>query len=238
MQTVCAVPPQPKSVRRSGWVVSVLGSALLAASVTTGCVHRVLSSTPVSADYQPGNVFRPQGSLPPELRRVALLPITVPSHGAELEFGRDTLGPVLRGELARRQKFEIILVTAEQLHRWTGRSAWTAEDKLPNDFFEKIRESVGCDAVLFAHLTTYHPYPPLALGWRLKLVETDEPRVLWAIDEEFDASRPEVGQAARRYFRENAGGTLNPRDPELELLSPMRFGGYVANAVLATLPSR
>jgi hypothetical protein len=67
------------------------------------------------------------------------------------------------------------------------------------DFFEKLKEELGVQAVILPELTQYRPHEPLAVGWRLKLVDADEPRVIWAVDEVFDARVPSVAAAARRF---------------------------------------
>jgi hypothetical protein len=94
------------------------------------------------------------------------------------------------------------------------------------------------DAVLFSRLTQYRAYEPLAVGWRLKLFDTAEPQVLWAVDEVFDARVPEVAAAARRYAQQHPDAGPSVQDAQGVLLSPRRFGRYAASAVVETLPGR
>ena len=181
------------------------------------------------ASYKPDNVHRGTPSLAPYLRRVAVLPLACGSDTVALEAGRDALQPVLEAELIRTKNFEIVKVTPERLRGRTGRTSWTGEEALSANFFVSLREETDCDAVLFCQLTLFRAYAPLAVGWRMRLVDAHTRQTLWAVDEVFDAAEPEVVRGARRFDRETGDGWAI-------LNSPRRFGAYSASAVLATLP--
>src|SRR5262249_26051439 len=119
-----------------------------------------------------------------------------------------------------------------------GRSTWTAEEKLPADFFHKLRSAVDVDAVLVGRLTQYRAYEPLAIGWRLKLIDADGARIVWATDEVFDAQRTDVANAARRYAKAHPASVTPVGDSRRILVSPRRFAQYTANEVVKTLPPR
>jgi hypothetical protein len=157
---------------------------------------------------------------------------------AGMEFGREALWPVLLNELGRVRHFEVVSVTADDLRLMTGRGAWSGEEKLPLDFFEKLKDRLGVDAILFSRLTQYRAYEPLSVGWRLKLMDADEPRILWAVDEVFDARVPEVAAAAVRYDQGHPDASSSLHDSRGVLTSPKRFGRYAASAVVQTLPAR
>ena len=192
-------------------------------------------STP---SYQPSNVYLEEPSLAPNIRRVAVLPMAVLTEDSGMEFGRDALWPVLLNELGRIRQFEVVSVTAEDLRLMTGRTAWGGEEKLPMDFFDKLKEKLGVDAILFSRLTQYRAYEPLSIGWRFKLLDADEPRILWAVDEVFDARVPEVAAAAVRFDQRHPDTSASLHDARGVLASPKRFGRYAASAVMQTLPSR
>src|SRR6185503_19019245 len=157
-------------------------------------------STP---SYAPSNVYREEALLPSYIKRVAVLPLTTLTDESSMEFGRESLGPVLLNELGRSRQFEMVKVPPDELRLLTGRSGWSGEEKLPIDFFEKLKDKLGVDAILFCRLTQYQAYEPLAVGWRLKLLDAEVPRILWAVDEVFDARVAQVAAAARRYAREH-----------------------------------
>ena len=166
------------------------------------------SSSPYFSDlntpsYAPSNVYRNEALLPSYVKRVAVLPLTTLTDEASMDFARDSLWPVLLNELGRSRQFELVTVPPEELRLLTGRSGWSGEEKLPVGFFEKLKDKLGVDAILFCRLTQYRAYEPLAVGWRLKLLDAEIPRILWAVDEVFDARVAEVAAAARRYAREH-----------------------------------
>jgi len=188
--------------------------------------------------YQPRNVYRHAVELPGELRRLAVLPLTAADPGSIGEAGRESLEPILRAELGKTRIFELVLVSPEQLQKWTGRPQWTAEEPLPPDFGDRLREAFGCDGVLFSQLTVYRPYGPLAVGWNLKLVDARQPRIWWSADEVFDAGDPPVANSARRYYHRHVLEKSALAESRSILESPRRFAQYTVDALLATLPLR
>jgi hypothetical protein len=172
-----------------------------------------------------------------ELKRVAVLPLTSDERHPDSAAGEQTLEPVLHSELLRSRRFEIVSVSPQDLRRWTGRKRWEVEEKLPPGFFEKLRAELGCNAVLFCRLSRFHAYPPLAVGWKLTLVDAHQLQTLWSIDEVFDAGEPAVANSARRYQREHERSEPQGNSGMI-LTSPRRFGQYTAWAALSTLPQR
>jgi hypothetical protein len=188
--------------------------------------------------YKPTNVSQPQAGLPESIRRVAVLPIPRSRTDANQASGADSLEPLLISELNKRNTFEVTPVSPEQLRALTGGSDWTADDRLPADFFERLRQATGCDAVLFVSLTTFRAYPPLQAGWKARLVDCQQHLTWWAVDEVFDAGSDAVAAAAGAF----AKSQLNSPDAALDgaaiLRSPRRFGQYTAYAIVSTLPRR
>ena len=183
----------------------------------------------------PSNVYRAVAQLPPQVHRIAVLPVTVAATDLATEDGRDALEPVLYEELQKRAVADVVVVTREELWNLTGKREWTAAEALPDDFFERLHQATGCDAVAFCHLTQFRAYPPLEVGWKLQLVDVQK-RVLWAVDEVFDGGNPVVAAAARRYGSQRF--QASPDAPGTVLLSPRQFGQYAAAMVLETIPSR
>lgn len=211
---------------------------LLLFTLFAGCSTPALDDAVIGADYTPENVYRASPRLDPAVRHVAVLPLTTESRIADGDKGIASMEPVLHAQLARQNKFELTMVTPEQLREWTGRSHWTAEEELPANFFEVLRQKLHCDAVLFSRLTQYQPYPPMALGWRLKLIDSESCQALWAVDEVFDARDKAVANSARRYQQSSQVLSAVPPDSKVILTSPGRFAGYSVEAALRTLPTR
>ena len=212
--------------------------ATLVAVLVTGCKLLPIDRRTFVTPYQPTNVSRPQGPLPESIRRVALLPIPRNRADANQTDGADSLEPLFLAELNKRKAFDVIPVSPEQLRPLIGGNTWAAEDRLPADFLDRLRQATGCDAVIFLSLTTYRAYPPLQAGWKARLVDCQQHLTWWAVDEVFDAGNDPVAAAAIAF----AKSELNPPDSALEgtsvLRSPRRFGQYTACAIIQTLPRR
>ncbi len=240
-----------------------LGSAALAALgllvglLGTGCATEGFSAKALSAklpfdnpfsdntpdrvtgpSYRPTNVHVHPSDRLAQVRRVVLLPMTLSDDASSSAAGRDTLQPLLSSELGKTKHFEVIQLTSAQLKQWTGRAEWTTEDPIPPDALGRLREETASDAVLFARLTQFRAYKPLAVGWSLKLVSLTDARILWAVDEVFDAGEPTVVNAARRYYLEHHVDESALGDSRAMLNSPRRFGRYAAHATFASLPPR
>lgn len=216
------------------WLGPVCGVFLL-----TGCAgqfqHAFLAASP---QYRPENIYQGGESLPLSMKRVAVLPLVVTAPGPQAEGATASLEPLVLTELGKAGRFEVLPLSAASVEEWTGRRAWTTADELPEGFFDRVRQGTGADGVLFLQVTQFRAYPPLAVGWRLQLVDLDGPRVWWAVDEVFDASELKVANSARRYYLDHAGKPLELTDAGEILYSPRRFGAYTASAVVASCPPR
>ncbi len=209
-----------------------------AAFLLCGCTAMVLREHVVEGTYQPTNIYRKQAVLPSQIRRVAVLPIAVVGSESVLEAGADALQPVLNSELAKSKRFELTLISPEQLRDWTGQGAWRSDEQLPEGFLERLGNATGCDAVLFCQLTRYQPYQPVAVGWKLSLVENKHGTICWSADELLDSGDPSVANSARLYASQNIQDQPSLFASPVILNSPSRFGQYSVSALLATLPER
>jgi hypothetical protein len=184
------------------------------------------------------NVFRAGATLPRSVTRVAVLPLAVKGTSESLATGREVLEGLLPMELQRLERFEFVQVTPEQLREWTGRVSWGADDVLPENFLKQIEERLDCEAVLFPRLTRFQAYPPLAIGWDFKLVRTSSAAVLWAADELVDAGDRAEAARAVNYANQGSPQPFWVKKDDIILTSPLRFGQYSLNSVIATMPGR
>ena len=222
---------------RAARIQFVLLAAALAAvaCISAGCAGRSFAGVGPKPEHVPENFRQETAWLPREVRRVAVLPLTATHDELLTETQRLQLDQQLSDAVGKTELFEVVRVTSDQLRRWTGRARWGIEESLPPDFFGALRMRLGCDAVVFAKLTTYRPYPPLALGWKMHLVSATEPGIWWASDVVFDAGDEGVANSAIRYHREHQTADRSGARPETVLRSPGRFGAYTLAASLETL---
>jgi hypothetical protein len=217
-----------------------IGSLLVLGLVLTGC--STTKPSEAETDFQPNNVYVSAAVLPKQVKRVAMLPVTADETYTALHEGREELEPVLTRELIKAKRFEIVRLTPEALRRCTGRADWTAEETLPAEMLGALHDTYGCDAVLFSQLTVFHASPPLAVGWRMKLVDISTGQILWASDEVFHAA----GYVAKTPAPAWCSPLTLLAEPEPDQLdiewkmdnSPRLFAEYALAQLLATLPAR
>src|SRR5580658_9162619 len=103
------------------------------ALLLTGCdtPHIQHVHFPAEVRYKPSNIYRKDFALDPEVKRVAVLPMTTLQPTEAFQAGVDSLQPLLHAELEKAKRFELIVVTPEQLQNWTGQRVWRADEELP-----------------------------------------------------------------------------------------------------------
>ena len=219
------------------WVAAV--AAILFCTSLVGCMSVGTPSDLVRGhSYQPQNVFTGPGALPVNIRRVVVLPLVCDENNSILTEGRAELEPILLDELIKTKRFEVVSSDSDFLKNRTTRAEWGSEDVLPPEFFTLLRDNSGCDAVLFSRLTVFRAYPPLAVGWRIRLVDAQTRRTIWSADEVFDGGQPAVENGARRHQLNEERAPGGAPDEWFIQNSPSKFGQYTAARLLATLPPR
>lgn len=221
--------------------LAVLALTLSLAVAATSCAtgpDGSLWGGGMGPEYKPANVYVASKQLPPTLKRVAVLPLAVNPRLADREAIQQSLSPILLAELAKTGRFEMVSVSPATLVQLSGRGEWRTTDPFPTNLVAQIREATACDAVLFPEVTDYRPYPPVAVGWKVQLLDPDTLQAWWAVDELFDASDPAVANSARRYHLAHTAQPRTMTDAREVLNSPVRFGRYAASVVAETCPSR
>lgn len=222
------------------YLILYAGTLIAGAALFSGCANPVIAGHELhvlreTPEHQPENFHQTTAWLPRDLRRVAVLPVTALEGELITDQIRERLEQLVPDEVTRTKLFEVVSVTPEQLRRWTGKSRWAVTETLPPDLLAGLREKLGCDAVVFAHVTSYRTHPPLVMGWKLHLVDTREPRTWWACDLVFDAGNRSVAQSAVRFAQERQVGRGGMSESALILQSPGRFSQYALATSLGTL---
>ena len=214
----------------------------LTASILCGLLAGCTIGTPRDLvrgkGYQPQNVFVTTNGLPNDLRRVVMLPIACDESDSTLVEGRNHLEPILMEQLIKTKKFEVVAPDSDTLKARLTRSDWSSEEPLPPEFLAMLHQESGADAVLFSRLTVFRAYPPLAVGWRMRLVDARTGRALWAADEVFNSGELSVDNGARRHQLAEERVPSGAPDEWFIQNSPDKFGEYTAARLLATLPPR
>ena len=219
--------------RRRHYRTAVPAAAFLLLLFSFGCGSiRETVSGGARKPLEPSSVYRPTGALE-DIRRTVMLPLFYEPYEGEFLHNMDKVFLV---ELSKTARFEVVSVNREQMDAQFKERQLSSVGDLPADFLESIRRRYGADAVLLTDLTHYHPYKPISIGVRSKLVELKSGRILWAFDDVFDAGNRSVSVAARRYHLAN-NRNIYPLDNAGSVLqSPNRFSKFVAYEVFRSLP--
>jgi len=216
---------------------STLAGALALGLAGCAQIAKRTNPTYVGPFHAVGNVYQPDG-LPAHLQRVVVLPL-VPGRGNRMaERGVPLIQQAFTEEFSRARVFDVVTMSPDHLEQLVGVRALYADSPLPLDFLEKVQIGTACEAVLFAELTTYRAYPPVAVGWKLHLFDLKTEKLLWAVDEVFDTGQPPVANALRRHMREKLSPNNVAPTEIIVLDSPRELARYSLGALIATLEQK
>ncbi|MEY2788855.1 MAG: hypothetical protein RLZZ34_1998, partial [Verrucomicrobiota bacterium] len=109
--------------------VGLLALGLLLA----GCQNPKPTLPELGARFEIKNVYRAVETLPGDLQRVVLMPITVSTPDLATLDHRNQLSQILEEELRKTHRFEVVRATREELRRGFGKDAFSAAESLPSD---------------------------------------------------------------------------------------------------------
>jgi hypothetical protein len=101
-----------------------------------------------------------------------------------------------------------------------------------------IREMLRCEAVLVGTVTEYQPYPRMAIGVRLKLLDLNDGQILWALEQVWDCADRSTETRIKKYFQLQMRSGFAPLREELVVMSSLKFIKFVAYEVAETLNPR
>jgi hypothetical protein len=99
---------------------------------------------------------------------------------------------------------------------------------------EAIREALGCNGLLVGTVTRYQPYPHMAVGLRLKLLDLTDGQLLWGLEQVWDSSDISIQKRVKAYLKDQQRSGQSPLREELVLVSPLNFCKFVAYEVAGT----
>jgi hypothetical protein len=221
------------SAPRTNVMLPVAACILL---ILASCANpRVCPDIVIGPVYEPVNVYLPAAPFPSVVRRVALLPLACDL--AQSDGLKGELEASLHLELGKTGKFDLVRIQPELLRELTGNSVWQPKERLSPALILGLRERLGCDGVLMPELSHLSSYPPLVIGWHVRLLDLATLEILWAVDEVFQASEPAVANAARKHQIRHSRHCRSLTDSRFVLISPALFGRYTTEAIVTTLPA-
>ena len=211
------------------------GLCLLTLVLLFGCNSNGVRIPKIPAtSYEAHNVYSLE-YIPATMNRVAVLPSAHPEEDVAILTNFDN---TIYSELTKNKLFELVRVDRAYLKKHFGFEQIDSTQSLPASMISRIFQDFGAQGVLFTDVTDYHPYRPIRVGLRSKLVDLRDGNIVWIFDDIFDASQPNVSAAAQRYARRSSTDRFPLDTAESMLQSPQRFTRYVMHETFATVPPR
>jgi hypothetical protein len=98
-----------------------------------------------------------------------------------------------------------------------------------------LHKNLKADAALIGEVTQYYPYPRLAIGLRLKLIDLRDGTLIWAVEQFWDSTDKQVENRAEDFFKTQIRSGFDPIEYRMALVSPRMFLKFVAWEVGQTL---
>lgn len=98
-----------------------------------------------------------------------------------------------------------------------------------------MREALKCNGLLVGTVTEYSPYPHMSVGLRLKLLDLTDGQLVWGLEQVWDSGDRDIQRRIKRYFKDDLRTGVASLREELVVVSPLRFGKFVAYEVAETL---
>ena len=196
---------------------------LLAAVLLSGCRSHS-ASAPLSDYYY----LNPSNKLT-TLGRVAIVEMDNDSSYPQISAD---ITQTLYQALQKRQVFGLTLIRQHD-PSWRSlqldRNATYTLEKLSD-----IRETLKCDGVLLGTITEYRPYPHMAVGLRMKLLDLRDGRLLWALEQVWDSADKTTEKRIKNYFKSEKRSGFAPLHEKLAVVSPIEFIKFVSYEVAGT----
>ena len=93
---------------------------------------------------------------------------------------------------------------------------------------------LGVDAILVGTVTSYKPYPHMAVGLKMKLIDLRDGRAVWAIEQVWDTADRVTEERIEKYFERQMRSGFSPLGEQLAVLSSINFIRFVTYDVAGT----
>ena len=97
-----------------------------------------------------------------------------------------------------------------------------------------IRDTLKCDGVLLGTVTEYRPYPHMAVGLRLKLLDLRDGQLVWALEQVWDSADKTTEKRIKNYFKSEKREGFAPLHEKLAAVSPLEFIKFVSYEIAGT----
>ncbi len=153
-----------------------------------------------------------------------------------------TVADSLLAQIQNKHLFGVDYIAGDDV-RWKNLSL-QADQNFTLEQIVQIRKSLGTNAILSGAITMYQPYPHMKLGIRIKLIDLDENRLLWAVENVWDSSDKKTQARIADYFSRQHNPSYAPWyqkmtgeniHQRLVSVSPKQYAEFIAFEICRTL---
>ncbi len=101
-----------------------------------------------------------------------------------------------------------------------------------------IRKTLKRDAILIGTVTKYTPYPHMAVGLRVRLVDLKDGELLWGVERIWDSSDKITEYQIENYYKRQIRSGFAPLRERLAIMSQRKFLEFVTYETAETLRPR
>jgi len=167
--------------------------------------------------------------------------LTTVGRVAIVELSNDSSYPQISTDITEAlfqalQKKQVFGLTVVRRHHASWRSLQLDFDSTYTlDQIKAIRETLNCDGILIGTVTEFRPYPHMAVGLRLKLLDLRDGQLLWALEQVWDNADKTTEYRIKDYFQSQKRSGFAPLREQLAVVSPLEFIKFVSYEVAETL---
>ncbi len=203
--------------------IQLISLIILWTTILTGCGHSV---------YEPmeGAYYRDPKVNLNQLGTVAL--VELDNKTEYPAFSRDVTDAILVA-IQKQQRFTIKLIRQDE-------QVWRSIAVRPDNIMDPqvsatIRRSLGQNGLMLGEVTEYKPFPHLRIGLRMRLFDLRSSRLVWAVDQIWDASDRSTGSRIKEFLYSQTRASRGSMAEQLTSISTISFLRFVAFEVAQTL---
>lgn len=98
-----------------------------------------------------------------------------------------------------------------------------------------IRKTLKRDAILIGTVTKYTPFPHMAIGLRVRLVDLKDGELLWGVERIWDSSDKVTEYQIENYYKRQIRSGFAPLREQLAIMSQRKFLEFVTYQTAETL---
>ncbi len=200
------------------------GAIIIISALLTGCTYYPATHSQTDHYY-----INPQKDLF-SVGKVAI--VELENNSSSPQIAQETTEAIFQA-MQKKQIFSINIVRQND-------PAWKNLNMDINSKYDirklsDVQDALQCNAALLGTITHYQPFPHMAIGLRLKLVDLEDGKLLWALEQIWDTADKSTEKCIKNYFKHQVRSGYAPLRAQVVTISTAKFVKFVAYEVSETM---